>query len=99
MSNEVIIDIEDYAKNNKAIPKGAGHKYKVKINQGYHMLNARFVNGADVLAVVGKEKGHHLNVDYGNGNVQGVALKDKLDLHQGVVKFMVTPMQASNGYC
>lgn len=96
--NSIIIDIEEYARSKKKIPVGTNNKYKIKVNREYFIVDSRFQTGAEILLLAGKDaNSHHLNADYGSGNVQPVKKDDKIDFVQGVVKFMATPVQAVNG--
>ncbi len=96
--NSIIIDIEEYARSKKQIPIGINNKYKIKVNREYYIVDSRFQTGAEILSLAGKDVNtHHLNADYGSGNVQPVKQNDKIDFVQGVVKFMATPVQAVNG--
>jgi hypothetical protein len=97
MENNVVIDVEQYARSNKPIPVSVGNKYKIKVNQNCYTIDSRYVTKEQILALAGKDSNtNQVSVDYGNGNVQSVG-NQSIDLIQGVIKFMITPIQAANG--
>jgi hypothetical protein len=97
-NNNIIIDVEEYARSKKQIPVGIGNKYKIKVDHNYFVVDSRILTGGEILALSGKNANtHHLNVDYGSGKVQSVKGNQSIDLVQGVIKFMATPVQAVNG--
>jgi len=98
-NNEIIIDIEEYVKAKKTIPSNINQQYKLRVNHDHIVVKSRFVRGREVLESAGKDPQNNLlTVDYGSGNVKPVKNDDNIDLMQGVVRFMTTPIQAANGY-
>lgn len=93
------INIEDYARRRKTIPVGMGYEYELRVNKEQLItISKRFVTAKEILELAGKNADQtQLCADYGNGRILPVANNETIDLTQGVIKFITTPLQAVNG--
>lgn len=93
------INVEDYARRRKAIPVGVGYEYELRINKDQLItIPKRMVTAREILQLAGKDvASNQLCADYGNGRIMPVGNNDMIDLTQGVIKFITTPLQAVNG--
>lgn len=93
------INVEDYARRRQVIPKGIGVEYELRINKDQMIYTSkRFITANDILALAGKNQTQtQLCADYGNGRIVPVANNETIDLTQGIIKFITTPLQAVNG--
>ena len=93
------INVEDYARRRQVIPKGVGIEYELRVNKD-QIINTskRFITANEILTLAGKNQNQtQLCADYGNGRIVPVANNETIDLTQGVIKFITTPLQAVNG--
>lgn len=93
------INVEDFARRRKKIPVGQGYEYELRINKDQLITTSkRFISASEILNLSGKDAAQtHLCADYGNGRIVPIAQNETVDLTQGIVKFITTPLQATNG--
>ncbi len=91
------IDIEEFAKNNKPVPKGK--KYKIKVDRTKHVTDQECMTGKEILALAGKtpHTRYQLNQRI-KGSVKKVGYDEKVDFTTpGIERFMTLPLDQTEG--
>lgn len=93
-----IIDIEEFSKENKRIPKGC--KYKIKVDKTKYVVDNSTITGKEILELAGKTPYTKwmLNQRVRGGGVVRVAFDEEVDLTTpGIEKFQTLPMDQTDG--
>jgi hypothetical protein len=93
-----VIDVEEYSKKNKEVPKGK--KYRIKIDKDFYVVNVSEMSGRELLTLVGKvpvekyrlyQKLHHgQSVEIGYDMVVCFTTP-------GIERFMTIPLDQTEG--
>lgn len=92
-----IIDIEEYAKQDKAPPKGK--KYKIKVDGVAYVVPEK-LTGREILQLAGKNpvERYQLNQKMRGGAVKKIKYDQVVDFTEhGVEKFMTIPLDQTEG--
>lgn len=92
------IDIAEYNKAGKEIPKS--HKYKLKVNQKEYATDMESLTGREILQIAGKEPAESflLNHVLHGGQSKPVGYDEKIDLTEpGIEKFTAFPKDPTDG--
>ena len=99
MENQLeAIDIAEFSKAGKEIPKGK--KYKIKVNQKEYVMDHEIVTGRQILEKAGKTppESFILNQVLHGGQSKPVGYDEKIDLTKpGTEKFTAFPKDPTDG--
>lgn len=93
-----IIDVEEFARSNKPIPKGK--KYLIKVDREKYRTDQECLTGREILLLAGKTPftKFQLNQKLRKGVVKKVSYDEKVDLTTcGVERFMTLPLDQTEG--
>jgi len=92
-----IIDIEEYAKNDKKPPHAKG--YRIRIDKEYKEVFVPEMNGREILALVGKTPEKYLlSQKHRGGRVEPVKAEQVVDFrHHGIERFQTLALDPTEG--
>lgn len=93
-----VVDIEEYAKAGKEVPKGK--KYKIKVDKDKYEVEKEEMTGREILALAGKNPPDRfqLNQKFKGGRVEPVGLDQKVNFTvPGIEKFMTIALDQYEG--
>jgi hypothetical protein len=96
--NLQIIDIEEFSKENKQIPKGC--KYKIKVDKAKYIVDSSTITGKEILELAGKTPHTKwmLNQRVKGGGVVKIGYDEVVDLTTpGIEKFQTLPLDQTDG--
>ncbi len=97
--NEIeIINIEDYAKAGKPVPKEK--KYRIRVDKEHYDLIDSVISGREILLLAGKQpvEQFRLDIKLKHGATRKVELEEKIDLTEpGIERFMTLPLDQTEG--
>lgn len=95
--NIQLIDIEEYSKSGKAIPKG--QKYLIKVDKEHFEVETETLFGREILTLAGKTPVEKFMLKQKKGaTVVDVGLNQSVDLTEpGVERFMTIPNEVTEG--
>tara|TARA_R110002096_G_scaffold312051_1_gene506320 strand:- start:3703 stop:3990 length:288 start_codon:yes stop_codon:yes gene_type:complete len=91
------IDLEDFAKEGKQVPKG--EKYKIRIDREKYVTEEECLTGKEILILAGKTPytKYQLN-QRSKGSVTKVEYSEKVDFTTpGIERFMTLPLDQTEG--
>jgi len=91
------IDIEEYSKSNKQIPKG--RRYKIRVDRDKFITDQECLSGKEILILAGKipYSRYQLNQRI-YGTVKKVEYDEKVDFTTpGIERFMTLPLDQTEG--
>lgn len=94
----MVIDIAQYAKDDKIVP--AGHHYKIMVDRDTITIDQESMTGREILAKVGKTpiERFQLNQRFKGGKVVKVGYDQRVSfLDPGIEKFMTIPLDQFEG--
>lgn len=92
-----VVDIEEYAKSGKAIPKNM--IYKFKVDRTHYETEQEYLTGKEILTLAGKNPYNRfqLNQKY-RGSVKKIEYDEKVDFTTpGIERFMTLPLDQTEG--
>ncbi|MBL7889724.1 MAG: multiubiquitin domain-containing protein [Bacteroidia bacterium] len=93
-----IIDVEEFAKAGKEVPKGK--RYQIRIDREKYIVNVECMTGREILQLAGKvpvEK-FQLNQKLKSGEVKKVGYDEKVCFTKpGIERFMTLPLDSTEG--
>lgn len=92
-----IIDVEEYAKSGKTVPKDK--RYQIKIDRDVYVVDVECMTGKQILALAGKtpEK-YQLNQKLKGGAAKKIGPDEKVCFTDpGVERFMTLPLDQTEG--
>lgn len=91
------IDIEEFAKNNKPVPKGK--KYKIRVDRTKYVTDKECLTGREILELAGKTPHNRYQLNQKvKGSVQKVGYDEKVDFTTpGIERFMTLPLDQTEG--
>jgi len=95
---ENYIDIEDYAKNGKEVPKNM--KYLIKVDRDKYKVEVESLTGAEILTLAGKTPPtrFQLNQKIKGGQVKKIGYDERVDFTApGIERFMTLPLDQTEG--
>lgn len=98
LEDDGIIDIEQYAKAGKDVPKA--ERYRIRIDTSSYVVETSTINGGEILTLAGKvpPENYLLNQKLHGGQVLTINLTDTVDLTApGVERFMTLPKDQTEG--
>lgn len=93
-----LIDIAEYAKEGKAVPKE--QHYKIMIDRQIYEVSDETMLGSEILLLAGKTpiERYQLNQRFNGGKVIKVPYDQRVDFTQpGLEKFMTIPLDQTEG--
>ena len=92
-----IIDIEEYAKSGRQIPKGM--IYKFKVDRAHFETEQECLTGREILTLAGKNPYNRFQLNQKfHGSVKKVEYDEKVDFTTpGVERFMTLPLDQTEG--
>lgn len=94
-SNEMI-DLEEFAKASKPVPKG--HKYKFRVDKIEITVSQEIITGREILTLAGKDPQKFLLQQKIKSQVIRIGLDENVDLTApGVERFMTIPNEVTEG--
>ena len=93
-----IVDIEDYAKNDKTIPKAK--KYRIRIDKQRYVLDVPEMTGRELLTLAGKEPPEQYAIyqKLRGGKTEKIDLDETASFRKpGVERFMTLPLDQTEG--
>lgn len=93
-----VIDVEEYARDGKKVPKGK--VYRIKVDKVKYDVEEALLTGREILELAGKEppERFQLNQKLKGGEVKPIGLNESVDLTApGVEKFMTVPLDQNEG--
>lgn len=97
-SNHLEIDIEQYSKENKEVPKG--HIYIIMVDQNKYKTEKECMTGRAILVLAGKNppERFQLNQRMHDKKVKRIALDQKVCFTEpGIEKFLTMPLDQTEG--
>lgn len=91
------IDIEEFAKNNKPVPKG--RRYKIRVDREKFVTKEECLTGKEILLLASKtpHTKYQLNQKI-KGTVKKVEYEEKVDFTTpGIERFMTLPLDQTEG--
>ncbi|MBL7910098.1 MAG: multiubiquitin domain-containing protein [Bacteroidia bacterium] len=98
MENKNEIDLEQYAKEGKEVPKG--HHYIILVDRQKYTVKEECMTGKDILTLAGKVpvERFQLNQRFKGGKVVKVGYDQKVCFTEpGIEKFMTIPLDQTEG--
>lgn len=95
---EEIIDVEDYAKEGKTVPKGK--KYRIRVDGEKYVTDKEVLTGREILELARKTpvERFQLNQKLKGGQVKRIEYNESVDLTaKGVERFMTIPLDQTEG--
>ena len=95
---DLIIDIEEFSKENKEVPKG--HKYQIKVDNQKYVIDQALITGREILERAGKTPytKYLLNQRMNRGSVVRIGYDEVVDLTKpGIEKFQTLPTDQTDG--
>jgi hypothetical protein len=95
---ELIVDLEEYLKENKKIPHGC--RYMIKIDREKYVVNQQTITGKELIELAGKTPYDRwvLSQRLNGGAVIKIGYNDIVDLTTpGIEKFMTLPLDQTDG--
>lgn len=95
---EEIIDVEDYAKEGKTVPKGK--KYRIRVDGEKYVTDKEVLTGREILELARKTpvERFQLNQKLKGGQVKRIEHNESVDLTaKGVERFMTIPLDQTEG--
>ena len=95
MSTE--IDIEEFAKSNKPVPKGK--RYKIKVDREKYVTDQESLTGREILALAGKTPHSRYQLNQkSKGTVKKINYDEVVDFTlPGIERFMTLPLDQTEG--
>ncbi|MEN2468961.1 multiubiquitin domain-containing protein [Burkholderia sp. GS2Y] len=91
-----IIDVEIFVREKKPIPQG--HKYKIRIDKDYYVVDVPHMTGEQILALAGKSSAGYLLSEKVHGQMRPVAPGQTVDFTaHGVERFATIPKEVQEG--
>ncbi|MBL6446400.1 multiubiquitin domain-containing protein [Fulvivirga sp. 29W222] len=92
-----IIDIEEFAKQGKAVPKQMD--YKIRVDRVHYVVNVEYMTGKEILTLAGKNPFNRFQLNQKiKGAVNKVDYDQKVDFTEhGVERFMTLPLDQTEG--
>lgn len=92
-----IIDIEEFVKMNKPIPKKM--RYKIRVDRQKYVTDQECLTGKEILILAGKEPYNRFQLNQRNkGSVSKIDYDEKVDFTEhGVERFMTLPLDQTEG--
>ncbi|MEF2252203.1 multiubiquitin domain-containing protein [Ralstonia solanacearum] len=91
-----IIDVEIFVREKKLIPHG--HKYKIRIDKDYYVVDIPHMTGEQILGLAGKSSAGYLLSEKVHGQMRPVAPGDIVDFTaRGVERFATIPKEVREG--
>ncbi len=93
-----IIDVEQYAKEGRAIPRGA--RYRIRIDKKHYDVEESGMTGRDLLGLAGKMPPDRFRLDQKlrGGQTRRVGLDQRVEFTEpGVERFMTLPLDQTEG--
>lgn len=97
MNEQEPIDIEEYAKAGREIPRH--RRYRIRVDRERVVVCEPCLTGAEILALVDKSpKTHMLSQKLRGGQAEEIAPDQKVDFTKpGVERFMTLPLDTTEG--
>jgi hypothetical protein len=98
MEHKNEIDLEQYAKEGKEVPKG--HRYVILVDRQRHTVKEECMTGREILTLAGKVpvERFQLNQRFKGGKVVKVGYDQKVCFTEpGIEKFMTIPLDQTEG--
>ncbi len=98
VSQEEVIDIEEYALNDQKVPKGK--KYRIKIDREKYTVAVSSMTGKEILMLAGKTppERYMLNQKLRGGKVVPITQDQTVDFTApGIERFMTLPLDQQEG--
>lgn len=98
MENKKEIDLEQYAKEGKDVPKG--HHYIILVDRQKYTVKEECMTGREILTLAGKSpvERFQLNQRFKGGKVVKIGYDEKVCFTDpGVEKFMTIPLDQTEG--
>lgn len=98
LTQDTVVDIEEYAKEGKEPPKGGW--YQIRIDKERHVVETSEVTGRRILELAKKAPVENFRVDLKlkGGATRKIELDDVVDLtEKGVERFMTLPLDQTEG--
>ncbi|MDO3523969.1 multiubiquitin domain-containing protein [Ralstonia pseudosolanacearum] len=93
---EEIIDVEIFVREKKPIPHG--HKYKIRIDKDYYIVDVSHMTGEQILGLAGKSSAGYLLSEKVHGQMRPVAPGETVDFTaHGVERFATIPKEVREG--
>lgn len=94
---EEFIDIEEFAKANKPVPKG--EKYKIKVDREKYQTKEECLTGQEILELAGKIPFNRYQLNQkSRGIVKKIGYNEKVDFTvPGIERFMTLPLDQTEG--
>ena len=93
-----IIDIEDFSKNSKKVPRG--HSYRIKIDKENYVVDQESITGRELLELANKIPYTKwlINLRLHGGGVKKIGYEEAVDLTMpGIEKFVTLPTDQRDG--
>ncbi|KGS38277.1 prokaryotic E2 E family protein [Burkholderia pseudomallei MSHR5492] len=91
-----IIDVEIFVREKKPIPHG--HKYKIRIDKDYYVVNVPHMTGEQILGLAGKTSAGYLLSEKVHGQMRPVEPGETVDFTaHGVERFATIPKEVQEG--
>ncbi|MCA8063630.1 multiubiquitin domain-containing protein [Burkholderia sp. AU38729] len=95
-NGEEIIDVEFFVREKKPIPHG--HKYKIRIDKTYYVVDVPHMTGEQILGLAGKSSAGYLLSEKVHGQMRPVAPGQTVDFTaHGVERFATIPKEVQEG--
>lgn len=96
--NIEVIDLEQFAKEGKPVPKGK--KYRIRIDKTQYVVEVETMTGKELLELAGKNPYNRfqLNQKLHGGNVKKIEYNESVDFTApGIERFMTLPLDQTEG--
>lgn len=96
--NKMEIDVEQYSKEGKEVPKG--HHYVIMVDQAKYKVEKECMTGREILQLAGKTppERFQLNLRLNNKKVKRIGLDEVVCFTEpGIEKFMTMPLDSQEG--
>ncbi|WP_322034406.1 multiubiquitin domain-containing protein [Burkholderia sp. BCC1970] len=91
-----IIDVEIFVREKKPIPHG--HKYRIRIDKQYYVVDVPHMTGEQILGLAGKTSAGYLLSEKVHGQMRPVAPNETVDfVARGVERFATIPKEVQEG--
>ncbi len=91
-----IIDVEIFVRERKPVPHG--HKYRIRIDKQYYVVDVPHMTGEQILGLAGKTSAGYLLSEKVHGQMRPVAPGETVDFTtRGVERFATIPKEVQEG--
>lgn len=91
-----IIDVEVFVRDKKPVPRG--HKYRIRIDKQYYVVDVSHMTGEQILELAGKTSAGYLLSEKVHGQMRPVEPNETVDFtSRGVERFATIPKEVREG--